>query len=227
MEFVGHEGQVNCAQFLPNGRHIVAGGVDGARLWDALTGRTIRVFREVGNVLGLSVSADGTKVAFADQGPALALWNVASGTRAGEIKGFAGNAISVAFSPDGGRLLVGTTDKVQNAYLYAAASGTLMQKFSGHSSPVLTVTFSPDGARVFTGSGLLAGEAAMPGSAIDATVRAWDAMNGRQLWAGEADADRRTRVASVAASPAITWTMRSARPARPSARSRASGSPPA
>jgi WD40 repeat protein len=201
IEFVGHGGQVNCAQFLPNGRHIVSGGVDGARLWDALTGRSIRAFRDVGNVLGLSVSADGTTVAFADQGPALALWNVESGTRAGEIKGFSGNAVSVAVSPDGARLLVGTTDKVQNAYLYDVASGTLVQKFSGHSWPVLAVAFSPDGARVFTGSGLMPGGRAMSGSGIDATVRAWDAVDGRQLWAVDADADRRRRVVTVSASP--------------------------
>ncbi|HNG89019.1 MAG TPA: hypothetical protein PK858_02405 [Saprospiraceae bacterium] len=57
--------------------------------------------------------------------------------------------MSVAFSPDGQRVLTGSRDKTAKLW---DMSGREMQTFSGHASSVLSVAFSPDGQRVLTGS---------------------------------------------------------------------------
>jgi WD40 repeat protein len=57
---------------------------------------------------------------------------------------------SVAFSPDGTRLLSGSEDGTLK--LWDAGSGLLLRTFEGHSEAVTSVAFSPDGTRVLSGS---------------------------------------------------------------------------
>jgi WD40 repeat protein len=71
--------------------------------------------------------------------------------------------VSVAFSPDGARVLSGSGDKTIK--LWDAATGALIRTFEGHVGPVTSVAFSPDGARVLSGSG-------------DKTIKLWDAATG-------------------------------------------------
>jgi WD40 repeat protein len=49
---------------------------------------------------------------------------------------------SVAFSPDGSRVLSGSSDNTLK--LWDAATGTLLRTFEGHSDVVTSVAFSPD-----------------------------------------------------------------------------------
>src|SRR5262245_26334392 len=70
---------------------------------------------------------------------------------------------SVAFSPDGARVLSGS--RANTIRLWDAAAGALLRAFEGHSDAVTSVAFSPDGARVLSGS-------------EDNTVRLWDAATG-------------------------------------------------
>ena len=60
-----------------------------------------------------------------------------------------GEVTSVAFSPDGARVLSGEGNKVK---LWDAATGQLLRTFEGHSMSVRSVAFSPDGTRVLSGS---------------------------------------------------------------------------
>src|SRR5262245_15881730 len=64
--------------------------------------------------------------------------------------GHAGWINSVAFSPDGARILSGSADR--KIKLWDAASGALIRTFVGHSDEVNSVAFSPDGARILSGS---------------------------------------------------------------------------
>ena len=88
------------------------------------------------------------------------LWDAASGALIREFKGHSFSVSSVAFSPDGQRVLSGSTDK--SVRLWDAASGALIREFKGHSDTVNSVAFSPDGQRVLSGS-------------YDNSVRLWDA----------------------------------------------------
>jgi len=73
---------------------------------------------------------------------------------------------SVAFSPDGRRIVTGSDD--QTAKVWEAASGRELLTLKGHRAPVHAVVFSPDGRRIVTGS-------------EDQTAKVWEAASGREL----------------------------------------------
>ena len=98
---------------------------------------------------------------------------------------------SVAFSPDGTRVLSGSRDNMLS--LWDAANGYAdSAPLRRHSDWVNSVAFSPDGTRMLSGSD-------------DGTMKLWDGATGkllRVLWllTGEG-ADVRLTVTSVAFSP--------------------------
>src|ERR1019366_7810791 len=82
------------------------------------------------------------------------------------LTGRGGVIVSVAFSPDGKRIVTGGSYKT--ATVWEAASGKELLTLKGHSAEVVSVAFSPDGNQIATAS-------------EDATVRLWDAVNGQEL----------------------------------------------
>src|SRR5688500_2755691 len=84
---------------------------------------------------------------------------------------------SVAFSPDGARVLSGSSD--QTAKLWDAATGQLIRTFTGHVDLdwVGPVAFSPDGARVLAGSFRLGGG----NNLWNVMVQLWDVATGRLI----------------------------------------------
>ncbi len=90
---------------------------------------------------------------------------------------------SVAFSPDGTRLLSGSADRTLK--LWDAATGALLRTLEGHSDHVRSVAFSPDGTRLLSGSD-------------DRSLKLWDAVTGAPLHTFQGHL---RRVNSVAFSP--------------------------
>jgi WD40 repeat protein len=90
---------------------------------------------------------------------------------------------SVAFSPDGTKVLTGSWDNT--ARLWDVSTGALVRAFEGHSEWVYSVAFSPDGTKVLTGSD-------------DKTAWLWDASTGALVRAFEGHSEG---VYSVAFSP--------------------------
>ena len=73
---------------------------------------------------------------------------------------------SVAFSPDGARILSISADGTVK--LWDTASGRELRTFSGHSDGVYSVAFSPDRTHILSGS-------------EDGTTRLWDADTGKEI----------------------------------------------
>ncbi|KAF8965913.1 quinon protein alcohol dehydrogenase-like superfamily [Flammula alnicola] len=72
--------------------------------------------------------------------------------------------MSVAFSPDGTRIVSGSKD--QTVRVWDARTGdTVAGSFKGHTRSVNSVAFSPDGTRIVAGC-------------QDRTIRVWDARTG-------------------------------------------------
>jgi WD40 repeat protein len=106
-------------------------------------------------------------------------------TRVGALalRGHSDVVNSVAFSPDGQRIVTGSNDKT--AKVWDEATGTELHTLTGHNDLVVSVAFSPDGQRIVTGS-------------VDRTARVWDAVSGRELLTLKGHSDV---VNSVAFSP--------------------------
>src|SRR5262249_32603513 len=62
------------------------------------------------------------------------------------VQGHSVPVYSVAFLPDGARVLAGSRDNTIK--LWDVATGALLRTFQGYSNRVYSVAFSPDGARV-------------------------------------------------------------------------------
>ena len=77
-----------------------------------------------------------------------------------------GVVFSVAWSPDGQRIVTGSDD--MTAKVWDAETGRELSTLTGHDGGVLSVSCSPDGQRVVTGS-------------EDQTAKVWDAQTEREL----------------------------------------------
>ena len=80
--------------------------------------------------------------------------------------GHSNSITSVAFSPDGSKILSGAHDSTIK--VWEASSGKELLSLSGHSGSVTSVAFSPDGDKILSGS-------------YDDTVKVWEASSGKEL----------------------------------------------
>jgi WD40 repeat protein len=111
------------------------------------------------------------------------LWDAVTGAVLQTLEGHSSLVLSVAFSPDGKKVMSGSYD--ETVRLWDAVTGAVLQTLEGHSSDVMSVAFSPDGKQVVSGSS-------------DQTVRLWDAVTGAALQTLEGHS---SLVSSVALSP--------------------------
>jgi WD domain, G-beta repeat len=93
--------------------------------------------------------------------------------------------ISVAFSPDGTRMVSGSEDNTVRVW-NTNTRQPIGQRFKGHQKAVLAVAFSPDGTKIISGS-------------VDKTIRLWNASTGEPI--GNPLKGHRYSVVSVAFSP--------------------------
>ncbi len=192
LELKGYTSTVRSVAFSPDGTQIVTGGADGTvKVWDASrtvglpTVRTadgsgsgrLELNGDREDVLGVAFSPDGTRIVTADgvfEGPlrdriatkpsVATVWDARTGKAVVVLKGFKGTVKSVAFSPDGKRIVTGGAvfDKIAEAggphpvnvgeaTVWDARTGAALFELKGLEEGVNSVAFSPDGTRIVTG----------------------------------------------------------------------------
>ena len=192
--FRGHDSAVYAVAFSTDGKYIISGSRDHTmRLWNVSVGPPISqsseypqlswsegkrgVFFYGGNLLG---------------GNKLRLWTASSGQQISQtFTGHVDSVNSVAFSPDGKRIVSGSGLRFlgdgNTLRVWDVSSRQQIGKtFTGHVDSVNSVAFSPDGKRIVSGSD-------------DTTVRVWDVSSGRQI--DQIFIAHRDSVNSVAFSP--------------------------
>jgi WD40 repeat protein len=154
--FTGHSKKVNSVAFSPNGKQVVSTssgvgrrGEERGIIWDAETGQEIYAF---GSNLYSAIFSSGGKQVVCGGIDELTIRGVESGTEIRKFGGYSDGISSVAFSPDGKRLLCGTDNHKMPAILWDTEDGRLERDFrSNKGSGTEGVAFSPDGKQFVVG----------------------------------------------------------------------------
>jgi WD40 repeat protein len=146
-------------------------------VWDAGSGDELAALEaHERGVWGVAFSPDGTRIATVSFDETARVWDAATGQELAVLKGHRDLVSEVAFSPDGTRIATGS-GLDRTVRVWDAATGEELVVLKGEELVVLewrgglqmNTPFSPDGTRIATKS------------ALDRTVRVWDAATGEEL----------------------------------------------
>ena len=159
--------------FTPDGRLVVTAAANGAaKVWDVKTGSLVMTLRDAAiySLQSASFSPDGRSL-MTTNSQSVQTWSLdplAVALRGGDndLLRYRGQVNSVAFSPDGTRLVTAAADKT--ARIWDVRTGAALLTLLGHDAEITSVGFSRDGGHLVTAS-------------QDKTVRVWDATTGALL----------------------------------------------
>ncbi|MBI4604582.1 MAG: WD40 repeat domain-containing protein [Planctomycetes bacterium] len=158
-ELEGHDADVYCVRYSPDGTKIATASFDRTiRIWDAASGKEVAgLAGHQGKVLSLAFSPDGRQLLSGSEDKTLKLWDV-PGEGAAGFAGHGGPVEGLALSLDGSWLATGSADGTARLWNRAARKEALVLGAGGR---VRCVAFSADGKRLSTG-------------ADDKSLRLWD-----------------------------------------------------
>ena len=151
---------------------VTAAANGAAKVWDVKTGSLVMTLRDAAiySLQSASFSPDGRSL-MTTNSQSVQTWSLdplAVALRGGDndLLRYRGQVNSVAFSPDGTRLVTAAADKT--ARIWDVRTGAALLTLLGHDAEITSVGFSRDGGHLVTAS-------------QDKTVRVWDATTGALL----------------------------------------------
>lgn len=167
-------GGFQAVAFSPDGQMMVSDYGPTIQLWDASTGRRLRVLRgHTGAVKTLAFHPGSALLASGSDDREIRIWDLGEAVPAKRdpfpcrvLARHSGEVMQVAFSPDGTRLVSASADGTVR--LWDTSSGQEMLVLTGHAGAVNQAAFQRVGGRVAS-------------AGTDGTVRLWDAHTGQEL----------------------------------------------
>ena len=151
--------------FSPDGRRLATASDDWtARIWDARSGKKIKVLRgHTGPIFKIAISPNGRWLVTASEDNTSRLWDAVTGGPLATLKGHEGAVYDVAFSPNNRHIITASDDGT--ARLWDLETAKEMAVLAGHKKGINRIRFSLDGALIIT-------------SSYDHTARLWDGETG-------------------------------------------------
>ena len=172
------------AAFSPDGQ-LFAWGSEGnsVTVWDLVTDQPKQTLEGHDNLVFIvAFNPTGDRLVSVSWDLTAKVWDLTAGGRElFRVRGHAGAAWAVEFSPDGALLAVAGRIADPAVKLYDARTGTLVHTLVGHATRVGCVAFHPDGKRLASCS-------------IDQTVRIWELDRGKEVLTLRGHSDLITRV---------------------------------
>jgi RNA polymerase sigma factor (sigma-70 family) len=168
---IGHENTLQQIVFSPDGRMLAStGNLSPVRLWDVVTGQSIRDFTggKRRDWVYVVFSPDGKRLAAAGYEAPVQVWEVGTGKMLAEIPRHPQSVGGIAFAPEGKTLVVTPGQFDPTIYRYDLTTGTQHVDAGAHSGRVSKVAFSPNGKSMVS-----IGE--------DMTLRTWESATGKEL----------------------------------------------
>lgn len=168
----GHTARIDSVAWSPDSSRLVTGSWDKTcRFWSVTDGTSIPIMAHGGrNVYCVAWSPDGQTVATGGGDHWVKLWD-ADGRLRVNLVGAPDTLETVAFSPDGTRLIYGYGGKQTNplaAGMVRLSDRVVVAQYFGHLDTVHCSTFSPDGRHAIIGDS-------------DDQICVWEADTGRLL----------------------------------------------
>lgn len=165
----GHNRSVNSVSFLFDGKSVLSASSDGkAIIWDVESGDWFESVTSNCAIRDADISSNGVNVvlAFSDDENSIVIWNRDSENTTNILKGHTDKVQSVAFNPDGTRIVSASNDGT--VIIWDVETLKPICTLRGHDSFVYHAAFSHDGNKIVSAS-------------QDLSVRIWDVKTGDML----------------------------------------------
>jgi WD40 repeat protein len=167
LRLTGHTAPVYRVCVSADSKRVLTSSEDSTlRLWDADTGKELRVFKgHTNRILGAALSPDSKRVLSGSGDETVRLWDATTGKELHKMASHAGEVYSVAFGPEG-KAIFGCHD--QSMHLWDLNTGRKAGVFTGHTGHVRGVDYSGKTRLAATCS-------------VDLSIRLWNLETGKQV----------------------------------------------